>query len=304
MASILAHVRLWFSVVLLGCVAGDAVADDAKHLLRYRFTPGESVYFTSHNETARRFMQNVREIQTKDSVDALKHYKVLSVTPEGGAHLELTIDRTKMAVENANTLFTYDSSRDKDPPAAFQIVHGTVGRPWLHVNVNALGETTNYQTPSGMPVPESADYVSRVLPVLPEQPVAVGEIWKEQFTVEVPIGDMVVAQGKPLTRPISMQRVYKLQAVENGIATLELRTEVLTAKRSPKEDVAIIQRQFSGTITIDIADGRLLGRDLAIDGNVVGYDGPMSAMSVKMSQKDVYAPAGTATAASETATPR
>ena len=136
MARLLAHVRMWLSVVVIA--SNFAAADDAKHTLRYRFTPGETVYFTSHNETTRKFIQNVREVQSKDSVDALKHYKVLSVTPEGSAVLELMIDRTTMTVDNGSSLFVYDSTKDKDPPAAFQVVHGTVGRPWLRVTVNAL----------------------------------------------------------------------------------------------------------------------------------------------------------------------
>jgi len=302
MAGIVAAARLCLIAALLLGNAWSAFADEPRHTLRYRFTAGESVYFSSHNETARRFIQNVREIETNDSVDALKHYQVLSVTPDGGAILELTIDRTRMSVDNGTSLFIYDSMKDKDPPAAFQVIHGTVGRPWLRVTVNALGETTNYQTPAGLKVPESADYVSRVLPVLPEQPVAIGETWKEPFTVDAPNGDVEIEPGKPLTRPINMQRVYKLASVENGIATLDLRTEVLTAKRSPKEEVFIIQRKFTGTISIDMANGRLVGRHLEIDGSVVGYDGPMSAMSVKMAQKDAYEPSGATTAAQPAAT--
>lgn len=295
MANLFAAGRFVVAFVLVGTSAS-AFADDAKHTLRYRFTAGESVYFTAHNETSRRLLQAQNEIQTKDSVDALKHYRVLSVTPDGGAVLELMIDRTRMQVEQGSTLFVYDSTKDKDPPAAFLIVHASVGRPWLHVTVNAVGETTNYKTPTGMKVPESPDFVSRVLPLLPEQAVAVGDSWKEQFSVDVPVADIEVEEGKPLTRPVSMQRVYKLKSVENNVATLEFKTEVLTGKRTPKEDVALIQRKFAGTITIDVANGRLLGRDMSIDGNVVGYDGPNSAMYVKMTQRDVYAPAGVATA--------
>ena len=288
--------RRLLPVVALVCASATAFAEDAKHTLRYRFVPGESVYFTAHNETSRRLLQAQSEIQTLDSVDALKHYRVLSVTPDGGAILELMIDRTRMQVEQGDTVFVYDSTKDKNPPSAFVTVHASVGRPWLHVTVNALGNTTNYQTPTGMKVPESPDFVSRVLPLLPEHAVAVGDTWKEQFTVDVPVADLEVSEGQPLTRPMNMQRVYKLKSVENNVATLEFKTEVLTGKRTPKEEVALIQRKFAGTITIDVANGRLLGRDMAIDGNVVGYDGPTSAMSVKMTQRDLYAPAGVATA--------
>jgi hypothetical protein len=295
MATTLACARNWLFALLFAGGA-TAFADDARHTLRYQFAPGETVYFTSRNDTIRRFVLNSGEVQTKDAVDALKHYKVLEVTPAGGAILELMIDLTNMTVDDGTSPFEYDSAKDKNPPAAFEAVHGTVGRPWLRVTVNSRGETTNYQTPGGLPVPESADYVSRVLPVLPEQPVAIGASWKEQFMVDVSVDQINGPHGKPLKLPMKLQRVYTLKSVEVGIATLALRTEVLTPRRSLKQEAELIQRRFTGSITIDMTHGRLLGRDLAIDGSVVGYDGPMSVMSVKMTQKDAYAPQGAATA--------
>lgn len=290
MATTLACARNWL-LALLFASGATAFADDTKHTLRYRFEQGETVYFTTRNDTVRQLVVNARGVQTKSTVDALKHYKVLEETLDGGALLELMIDRAKMAVDDGSTPFDYDSTKDKNPPAAFQTVHGTVGRPWLLVTVNSRGEATNYQTPGGTPVPESADYLSRVLPVLPEQPVAIGEVWKEPFTIDVEANEQInVPNGQPLKKPIKLQRVFTLKSVEDGVATIGLRTEVLTPRRTPKQDVELIQRQFTGSITIDLARGRLLSRDLEIDGNVVGYDGPMSVMSVKMTQKDAYTP--------------
>jgi hypothetical protein len=289
MATTFACARNWLLALLLAQTA-TAFGDDTRHTLRYRFTPGETAWFSSRNDTVRRVISNAGEVQTKDSVESLKHYKVLDVTADGTARLELTIDRAKMAINDGSSLFEYDSTRDRNPPAAFQSVHGSVGRPWLRVTVNSRGETTNVQTPGGLPVPESADYVSRVLPVLPEQPVAIGETWKEPFTIDVNVDEINVSDGQPLKRTVKLQRVYRLKSIEEGIAAVALRTEVLTGKRTPKQDVELIQRQFSGTITIDLEQGRLLERELAIDGSVVGYDGPTSAMSVKMTQKDAYAP--------------
>jgi hypothetical protein len=283
-------VRIFLAWLAMGLAS--VHAEDGKHTLRYRFAPGESVYFTSRNDTTRQFVQTGRTVLTRDSVDTLKHYRVVSVDSDGGALLELTIDRAKMSVDQGDreSRFSYDSAHDRNPPAAFQVVHGAVGRPWLRATVNSLGATTKLETPSGTKVPESADFVSRVLPLLPEHPVAIGDAWKEPFTVEVDASDI-----EGIKKPIKMQRVYRLDAVENGVATVALRTEVLTGQRTAKDDLAIIQRKFTGSILIDVANGRLLGRNLEIEGNVVGYDGPMSAMDVKLKQTDAYAPAGAAT---------
>jgi hypothetical protein len=60
--------------------------------------------------------------------------------------------------------------------------------------------------------------------------------------------------------------------------------------------MVLLQKKFSGTITINIAEGRLLGRDLSIDGEVIGFDGPQTVMNMKLKQQERYSAAGASSA--------
>jgi hypothetical protein len=270
----------------------------SKFRLRYQFQAGQSVYFTVHNETQRSFQYKESRAEMQEGSDSLKHYRVLSTTDDGDAVLELTIDRTRMWIKQDDELVVYDSTQGGKPPAAFAGVNGTVGKPWLHVTVSVRGETLVAASPGGTIVPggdskglhSSSDFLSRVLPLLPAEEVAVGAKWKEPFTIEVPETDTLTKQAR-------LQRVYTLDKVEGDIATIKMKTEILTPDRTPKQEARIAQILYSGTFTLDRAQGLLVGRDLNVKQQVPNFDGPSTEMKLAVSQQDDIATAGAATAA-------
>jgi hypothetical protein len=282
---------------LLACAALCAVVSNpataaenygVKYLLRYQFQAGESVYFTVHSETSRKFGQGDSSVPTRDGNDSLKHYRVLSVDENGVAEMELTIDQTRMFAEQGKTVFRYDSKIDRRAPEGFEALQGTIGRPWLHMTVSARGETSNAATPQGLLVVESHDFLSRVLPVLPEGEIAIGETWRERFTADVP--DPEVKK-----RPVKLLRKYTLSKVDDGIATIDLKTEMITANLTPEQQASVVNRMYDGTIRFDIAKGMYLGRELKIDQTVIGFAGPATTMSLQVVHRDQIAPAGAAT---------
>ncbi|MBX3441354.1 MAG: hypothetical protein KF774_03020 [Planctomyces sp.] len=269
-------------------LAEDAPAAGKTWRLRYRFDAGQTVYFTVWNETVRRYQHSEVEARTRDGNDSLKHYRVMSVDAEGNAKLELTIDRTRMFAEKDSTLFQYDSQSDAQPPDGFEDVARTIGRPWLHVTLNDRGEPLDFQTPLGERVVQSPDLLSRVLPALPEQEVAIGDVWKEPFTTEV-------RETETLNKPIRMQRTYRLKSVEGSVATIEFSTQVLTANKTPEQDAILAQRIYSGTVTLDIDRGLMLARELKVDQSVIGYAGAQTALTIRLDHRDEIAPGGAKT---------
>lgn len=281
-----------WAAVLIASSARTHAEDPAgeTYELRYKFQPRQSVYFTVHNETHRTFQRDEVQVQTQDGNDSLKHFRVLSNGADGSAVLELTIDRTRMYAEQGDVLYEFDSTRDSQPPAAFEGVAGAIGGPWLVVDVDALGETTNPRTPGGRPVVDSPDLMSRVLPVLPAQAVGIGETWKEKF-------ETTVEETEQLQKPVKMLRTYTLTGVEGEIATIEFTTRVLTPNLTPKQETVLAQRKYSGTITFDMTQGLLLRRELRVKETVLSFDGPQSSMTVEISARDEYAATGAATPA-------
>jgi hypothetical protein len=114
--------------------------------------------------------------------------------------------------------------------------------------------------------------------------VAVGDSWKQEFSLDV------VIETPPYKRPVTIQRKFTLLSVENGIATVDERTFVLTPPDDPKEEAQLLQRTPGGTFTIDIENGRLIQRELKIDNRVVGFQGPQTEMKVVGTRIDRYLP--------------
>jgi len=80
---------------------------------------------------------------------------------------------------------------------------------------------------------------------LPDEPVAVGDSWKERF-------DIVLADDLKNRQKITIQRSYKLAEVKGGQATIELWTAVLTPIKSPAIQGQLIQREISGKVVFDL----------------------------------------------------
>ena len=159
-------------------------------------------------------------------------------------------------------------------PTEFAAVHKSIGTPAL-AQLTTLGKVLSTQ--KSLPNVEQYDLLFQ----LPEQPVAIGGLWKENFEV----GAQISADSK-LSRQIMLQRRYELQSVDNGIATISLITVPLTPLNDPFQEFQLVQRKPSGILKFDIERGYLIDRQLKIDEKVVGHGGPGTALTVRVSKVD------------------
>jgi hypothetical protein len=71
---------------------------------------------------------------------------------------------------------------------------------------------------------------------------------------------------------------YRLEKVQAGVATISVKTEILT----PIDDAALksqlVQQLSNGSIRFDLDAGRLLSKQLDWTENVIGFNGPESNM--------------------------
>src|SRR5262249_41261804 len=128
------------------------------------------------------------------------------------------------------------------------------------------------QGPAASPIHDTTPE-SYLLP-LPDNPVSIGEIWKERFDIVVRDSD------KNLVR-ITIQRSYKLAEVNEDQAVIEFRTTVLTPVKNPSIAGQLIQREIAGKAVFDMARGLLVSREAAVDRTVDGPFGPGSSMYAK-----------------------
>lgn len=253
------------------------IAEDAQtYLLRFKFSPGQEMHYITQNDAEYLIEQGENQQLLPHTSMNIRHYKVLDLNPEGFANVELVIDRARMSAITEGVLSLYDSRDAKHVPFEFQAVHQSIGKA-VRAQLTPTGKT--------IPAPGSAADVEQYdLPFsLPEQPIAVGAIWKD--TVEASV--QIDPESK-LFRPIKLQRRFELKSVENGIATISMLTVPITPLNHPFQESQLIHRKPSGTLKFEIEKGYLLDRQFQIDEKVVGHAGPGSALTVRISKVDRF----------------
>lgn len=125
----------------------------------------------------------------------------------------------------------------------------------------------------------SANAVTFLMP-LPEHAVAVNETWREVIPVNVRVTEEI-------SRKINILRTFRLESVEDGIATISFRSSVEAAVKSPTMRAQLIKATPKGTLTIDIERGVMLEREIRYDETVLNAIGQNSVVLCNGSSTEV-----------------
>lgn len=259
--------------------------DDNHYLLAYRFQPNQFLHYNVSHPITLDLKFDQGSMTTFNETKTRKHYRVVSVDSDGRALLETVIDHVHMTVQADDGVpIVFDSEEDSDKcPPEFQEILEAVGRPLSRAEfasngellallpMKASGTGTGKETAQTKQTDE-LDPIQNFLVVLPQNPVKVGETWKDRFEVPVTI------PSSKLQRRILLQRVYRLVSVEGDLATIALKTSVLTPAYDPQIRVQLIQRTPSGTIVFDMHDGVIVSRTLKSDRTEIDAIGPKTSM--------------------------
>ncbi len=252
-------------------------------VLKYRFEADQTVhYIVSHKMIIR--SQKGRATQTaKSDWTTYKHLRVIKIDPDETATVETTIDRVEAVVQfDDEPPHKYDSSVDKTAPAPLRRVSESIGKPLAHTRFTTDGRlisTVSLLGAAAGPLADSeaaSDDPSRknFLITLPAGPVRIGESWKDSFVVKVSV-------PPKLQRNITLSRKYTLLTLENGLATIQLQTSVLTPVNNPEIEAQLIQRPQQGEILFDVAKGLIVSRTLRVNQEVSAFAGPNSTMKAE-----------------------
>lgn len=267
--------------------------------LRYKFQAGQIVHYeVSHDGEITTQVSDVSET-TKNLSRSRKHFRVLSVTPDGAGDLELTIDWVRLEAKYGDeAAVVYQSDDEALRPKQYEQVHKVVGKPQATIRFSPLGKVIEVtkSTPSTGASRSNPDASpeSYMVP-LPEQAIAVGDSWKERFEIEI------VTQDK-LPLRVSMLRTYKLAAVNGNDATIEFRTSILTPIEDPALSAQLIQRETSGKLTFDLTAGLITGRSSSVDRTVVNPFGPKTSLRAAGTYSEKTIPAAAIAAEPKPAT--
>ena len=256
------------ALALLFAADADAVT------LRHAFTAGQTATYVVEQRSHIDMRAEGLEQQVAHTSETTRRAEVVRVKADGSGVVELTNVRARLsAVSPEGTEASYDSASGDEPPAQFEGVASAVGKPLLRMTVSPTGEVTKVEDLQRVRTDVEAANRSNLQPYvpLPEEPVLVGDQWKDVYQVTVRSED-----GFPI--PVKMQRTFTLRAVENGVASVDWRSVVRTPLDDPKLSAQLVSRELRGELAFDIAAGRVTSRTANGDREVVGFAGPGTSM--------------------------
>jgi len=278
--------------------------------LRYNFVPDQKLrYRNTENVTLDAMLGEIRKVDVT-SIQQRRVFTVATVNDAGAARLSMQYEFVGMRVQTNDyepVLFDTSMPQDKIPPAfrnTARQLKGSAPRFWISTLGSALQESESAEgyapaekaiaqagnvivgdkpsipatadvqqavansTPKSAEASEASNAVTFLMP-LPENAVAVGDTWRELIPVNVRVTEEI-------SRQINILRTFRLESVENGIATISFRSSVEAAVKSPTMRSQLIKATPKGTLTLDIERGVMLKREIRYDETVLNAIGPNS----------------------------
>lgn len=265
----------WIAAAWCLACAATLAADGVT--LRYRFVPGEKIVM----DVAHRALTETTIGATRQAVEtatnSTKIWTVVAVDPQGHATIEHSVGDVTMTSRTSDKGETRWSSRDPGPvPPDYESVTHSLGVPLSRVEVDAAGRVLSRRDFKPSPPSSTGDLM--VVP-LPDEPATVGTEWAvpQEVVVEVPNGPR---------KAVKTRLRYRVAALRDGVATIDVDTTVLTPIDDPRLEARLLERIWDGQIEFDVARGRLLRRSTGVDRRVVGFSGPESSVRYKASLEE------------------
>ena len=245
------------------------LALEENHLLRYKFTKGEVIQWkVCQLGTTEATVQGNTQT-TKMRAVSTKQWKVIDVDEQGNATFVHSCGGRRHVAEGFGSAggplqqcHRQDAARRNTymspKPSAFRLRPSRSRRP-----ARCWNETKRrVQANSGL---------GDIAMPLPLEPVKVGQDWHLSNEVRVRRQD-----GKQLR--VKTRIVYTLKSVKTGVATIAVKTEVITPVNDPQIKSQLVQQLTNGEMKFDMDAGRVLSQQIDWDETVVGFSGDDSVM--------------------------
>jgi hypothetical protein len=265
--------RVWIAIFALAMASLTSIApaeepSGEKYTLRYKFTPGEELRWLAVHQGAWTTKVKGYEQKSSSTSKSTKVWKVTEIDADGKISFVHFIDNVNMWRQVGDRAEErYDSQSDQKAPAGYEMVAATVGKPVTEAVIDDRGNVVQREDK----FPKFNLSVGDLVTPLPDKPIAVGESWHASDELRLPV------QGGAI-KLVKIRKVFKLEKVATGVATISLSTQVLTPVNDPHAEAQLMQHVTKGVIKFDIDAGRLLSRQLDWNDTVLGFEGPESSM--------------------------
>ena len=236
--------------------------------LKYRFKKGEEIrYDVVHLVTMETRIKGITKVAKSRSVST-KLWRISDVDKNGNITFVYFVEKAAMWQSlTGQPEVRYDSEKDKKAPLRYQKTADSIGVPISRVTINNRGKIVKR---ANLKQVFSSSIGGLTIP-LPPKPVKIGASWFDPRTIIVEMP----GRGK---RKLKAREFYKLQKVENGVATISMKTQVLTPINNPQIQSQLIQMLKEGTIKFDIGQGRVRAIQMDFDDTVLAFAGAESLM--------------------------
>jgi hypothetical protein len=278
------------SAVLVQADEATAPANQAgtKYLLAYKFSPNDPLHYRVVQDNEMTVVYNQARQVDRHHSETLRNLRIVSVDAAGVAEVEIVIDHVYLKAQRGENAGDEFDSRDPDTRAAqydkYKAIYDSIGQPQARLTLSPSGKVLKF-TPFGSFKTAGSDTepVKSILNQFPEQPVAIGEKWSEEYDVDVTV-------EKGLKQKVTMIRKFRLVSVEQNVAKIELKTGVVTPLNDPSMLAQLIQRELTGTIEFDLQRGAILSRKHTVDKTVVNAFGESSSLRAVSSYEEKLRP--------------
>ena len=243
-------------------LAGSAVQ------LKYSFVAGEEILSkVVHLVSMDTKIEGTAEAVETRSV-SMRRWKVTAVDKQGNVTFGHYIDKARMWQKvSGRPEVRFDSDSKEEPPELYRKVAATIGTSLATITLSPQGIVRGRESAQ----PNFNPGIGELAIPLPSRPVQVGQKW--YVPDELRISD---AEGR--YKRIQTRQLYTFQKIQSGIATIQVRTQVLTPVKDPKIRSKLIQRLQHGTIKFDVDAGRVRSRQMDLNERVIGFNGAASIM--------------------------
>ncbi len=284
--------KISFAIIFFATSVAQA-EDSKEYLLRYKFIEGQVIRYEVSSRDDYVIKIGMDEDTPFSYQDSVKNYRVISVDQDGLATLELmNMEWVKTHVNQNGQQAEYDSRENEEPETLFAPLASMVGKKHLRVDISATGDIVRIETLLKKDK-EVKELAQDVLVKLPEEPVKVGGLWKEDVTVPLNL------PGGSLKQNIKLQRRYFIQSVKDGIAKISMKTKILTPLNNADLEIQLIRRQPEGTILFDLEKGLVISREVTQNNQVVNFGQGASQMTFTQKHTEKLLPGDIATGESE-----
>ena len=204
--------------------AEDRLTSQVEYLLRYKFAAGETMRWkVVHLVTTDTKISGNSQTSKSRSVST-KCWHVGRVTEDGQIAFKHSVENVDMWQQVSDRPeVAYNSQKDGQPPPEYEQVAKTVGQTLAEVTIQSDGQIIQKDSDS----PRLNLGMGDVVMLLPPKPVRIGSHWYEP-------GEIQVRQADKTVQRIKTRKLYTLEKVQTGVATISLKTEVLTPVDDPR----------------------------------------------------------------------